>query len=119
MSSFTYMSGNESNSLRVNSREYDAKRNMKYYSLLAGPAYRINDYVNLYVLAGFAHTKAEAEIISLAKYQGNTTSLAYGAGVAINPVENISVNIDYEGTRTNHNGNISINGLNIGVGYRF
>lgn len=123
ISSFTSMKGDDSYSLRENSSGYDSKINMKYYSLLAGPAYRIHDDISLYVLVGLAHTKIEEKTTYLTQYseqyKGNATSIAYGAGIAINPIENISVNIGYEGTHTKYNENISINGLNLGVGYRF
>lgn len=121
--SFTYMKGDDSYSLRENGSGYDGKTDVKYYSLLAGPAYRINDYVSFYALAGFAHTKAEDKTTYLTQYSeeysSNKTSFAYGAGVAINPVENIAVNIGYEGTRVKYEENVSVNGFNISVGYRF
>ena len=48
------------------------------------------------------------------------TAFAYGLGVAINPVENISVNIGYEGTRSKYyDQKMNFNGFNIGVGYKF
>ncbi|ENN8379042.1 Ail/Lom family outer membrane beta-barrel protein [Providencia rettgeri] len=49
----------------------------------------------------------------------NSTNFAYGAGVIINPMENIAVNIGYEGTQADMDGHKSMNGFNIGVGYRF
>jgi len=121
--SFTYMKGNNNYSIRDSFSSYDEKVNIKYHSLLAGPEYRFNDYISLYALVGLAHTKLEGSEIELAQYsrqyQYHTTSIAYGAGIAINPIENISINIGYEGTHVKYNDNISINGLNMGIGYRF
>jgi len=121
--SFTYMKGDDSYSLRENDSGYDGKTDVKYYSLLAGPAYRINDYISFYALAGLAHTKVEDKTTYLTQYSeeynSNKTSFAYGVGVAINPVENIAVNIGYEGTRVKYEENVSVNGFNISVGYRF
>lgn len=126
--SFTYMKGDENYSDRTDFHGdisgYDGKTDVKYYSLLAGPAYRINDYVSLYALAGFAHTKVEDKTTYLTqyseKYSSNKTSFAYGAGVAINPVENIAVNIGYEGSRIKGaEDSVSVNGFNVSVGYRF
>lgn len=123
MGSLTYMKGDENYSSRENSSGYDGKASIEYYSLLAGPAYRINDYVSLYALAGFAHTKSEDKTTYLTQYseeyKANTTSVAYGVGIAINPVENVSINIGYEGTHVKYNDNVSINGVNVGIGYRF
>ncbi|MBI6222077.1 outer membrane beta-barrel protein [Proteus mirabilis] len=96
---------------------------MKYYSLLVGPAYRINDYVSFYAVAGFAHTKAEDKTTYLTQYteemSQSKTSFAYGAGIQFNPLENMSVGLGYEGTRVKYNDNVSINGFNVTVGYRF
>lgn len=121
--SFTYMAASETYSLRENSSGYDGKEDVNYYSLLAGPAYRINDYVSLYAVVGLAQIKAESKTTYLShyseKYKENATSVAYGAGVVFNPVENISVNIGYEGTRVKYDESILINGFNMGVGYRF
>lgn len=47
------------------------------------------------------------------------TNFAYGAGIVINPIKNVSVNLGYEGTKIDMNGSHSINGFNLGVGYRF
>ncbi|HGY3897656.1 TPA: Ail/Lom family outer membrane beta-barrel protein [Klebsiella aerogenes] len=101
---------------------------MKYYSLLVGPAYRINNYVSLYALGGAAYVKATGSTkwINVGDVTANyedisekSTSFAYGAGMIINPVENLSVNIGYEGTQADLAGNYSINGFSVGIGYRF
>ena len=96
----------------------------KYYSLLAGPAYRINDNVSLYALGGVARTKIDTDGIMHAgiRYLSSSeksTAFAYGVGVIINPAETLSVNIGYERTQYDIKGDRSINGFNIGVGYRF
>ena len=123
---FTYMKGEERYSFQDVFSEYNGKADLKYYSLLAGPAYRISEYISLYALVGLAHTKLEHHMYNstdLARhsetYQGNMTSVAYGAGIAINPIENISINIGYEGTHIKYHDSVSINGFNIGMGYRF
>lgn len=44
----------------------------------------------------------------------------YGVGFQVNPMENLAVDIGYEGSSLDAGGkNRSINGFNIGVGYRF
>lgn len=126
LGSFSYMKGDESYSLRENDSGYDGKTDVKYYSLLAGPAYRINDYVSLYGLAGFAHTKVEDKTTYLTGYREtynySRTEFAYGAGVIVNPVDYVSVSVGYEGSKTKSGeagGSHSINGFNLAVGYRF
>ena len=49
----------------------------------------------------------------------HSTSIAYGAGVIINPIENLTENGGYEGTTADIEDKYQINGFNIGVGYRF
>ncbi|MEX9839394.1 Ail/Lom family outer membrane beta-barrel protein, partial [Raoultella planticola] len=58
LGSFTYMKGSD---------DYDSNPwpdiikndiDLKYYSLLVGPAYCVNDYISLYALGRIVHTKA-------------------------------------------------------------
>lgn len=125
--SFSYMKGDntysESNDGGI-TNEYVSKVDAKYYSLLAGPGYRINDYVSLYALAGMAHTKLEDTTTWITQYSENysesKTSFAYAAGVIVNPVDYLSVSIGYEGTRVKYSeSQHAINGFNVGIGYRF
>lgn len=125
--SFSYMKGDESFSEREDFygdvSGYDGKTKVKYYSLMAGPAYRINDYISFYGLIGVAHTKVDENVTYIGvyseEYSENKTSFAYGAGVVVNPVSNLSVSVGYEGTRVKYNEDVAINGFNIGIGYRF
>nr|WP_175494913.1 Ail/Lom family outer membrane beta-barrel protein [Xenorhabdus mauleonii] len=142
--SFTYMKGSENHSGRrefdsgrgaMDAKYYSARGHLdgKYYSLMAGPAYRINDYVSIYGLLGFAHTKIDADIKELLEGEHGpissrrtsldkkSTDFAYGAGVEVNPMPNFSVYAGYEGSSAKvvGNKNHGINGFNIGIGYRF
>ncbi|WP_380181004.1 Ail/Lom family outer membrane beta-barrel protein [Kalamiella sp. sgz302252] len=125
--SFSYMKGDDSYSEQVEAFDdvigYKGKTEVKYYSLMAGPAYRINDYFSLYALAGMAHTKVEDKTTYLSyyteEYSASKTSFAWGAGIAINPTDSLAINIGYEGTRVSFNDDVAINGFNIGLGYRF
>lgn len=93
---------------------------------------RINDYVSLYGLIGLSHTKADGDWLWINSVGGNkpdghseghisknSTNLAYGAGIIINPAEYLSVSAGYEGSRADLDGQKSVNGFNISVGYRF
>ncbi len=133
--SFTYMKGNESEFNSYDNTDNPpvkvkdhTKIDIKYYSLLAGPAYRINDYISPYGLVGVAHANAKSaydESIgdntpSTEKNSFNATSFAYAAGIATNPIENLAINVGYEGTNVRIDGdNSNINGFNVGIGYRF
>lgn len=103
-----------------------------YYSFLAGPAYRLNDYISFYGLVGISHTKAKGDYewrnsVGADESDGylsesvskKSTDFAYAAGVIINPWGNMSVNIGYEGTKADIYGKHSVNGFTVGVGYRF
>ncbi|EBU9317221.1 Ail/Lom family outer membrane beta-barrel protein [Salmonella enterica subsp. enterica serovar Muenchen] len=96
------------------------------YSLLAGPTYRINDYVSLYGQVGVALGRVKENSYYPDNYTESSsatkTAFAYGAGVQFNPVENIAVTLGYEGSSFksgNGTDSFSPNGFNIGVGYRF
>ena len=128
--SFSYMKGDDSyseqNNYSGNVERYNEKVDAKYYSLMAGPAYRINDYVSFYGLIGVARTRVKDKATyqsQYVKYSGSYSeskaSFAYGAGVVVNPISNLSVSVGYEGTRVKYNDDFAINGFNIAVGYRF
>jgi len=130
ITSLTYLGGNLSfdgqrkNGNRVST--YDKYRN---WSIAAGPAYRFNEFISIYGLAGinlFKHNSGYKEsdnnkLIEDSNIKYRTTSFLYGAGVQINPMPNFTLDVGYEGTR-NSSGDgstLKLNGFNIGVGYRF
>lgn len=131
--SFSYMTGDKTWSEYDEANDYyHQKTDVKSYSLLAGPAYRFNDMVSVYGLVGVSHIKAKADYSWVNSVGGDlpsghaegsesvkSTSLAYGVGVIVNPTENFAVNVGYEGTRADLDGHTSLNGFNVGVGYRF
>lgn len=131
ISSFTHMSGKSDYSYRAASDIIDNKVDIKYDSLSVGPAYRFNEFISAYGLLGFNRNKVDYSS-QWYNYQGsyvlagsqsgneNKTSLMYGAGVQINPIENLAVDIGYEGSRLNIAGQShTIHGFNIAIGYRF
>lgn len=127
--STSYMSGKkterDSISFEDTTVNFDTKAKIKYFSLLAGPSYSFNEYVSAYGLLGFAHTKLNVDAylsdpqINLSDKESKT-SFAYGVGLSLNPIENVAVNVGYEGTHAKYDGDkIKFNGFNIGVGYTF
>ncbi|CDH03764.1 Ail/Lom family outer membrane beta-barrel protein [Xenorhabdus bovienii] len=90
---------------------------LDYYSLTAGPAYRINEYVSAYGLVGSGHGKVEAKNkINGSSHSENKTELAYAAGLQINPIPNIAIDASYEYSKL---GEVKVGTWMIGVGYRF
>ncbi|WP_446471292.1 Ail/Lom family outer membrane beta-barrel protein [Xenorhabdus stockiae] len=96
---------------------------LSYYSLTAGPSYRINDYVSVYGLIGAAHGEAEFNYMYWTNWQFRSgsvsvseTEFAYGAGLQVNPTSNIALDASYEYTKFNE---AKVGTWMIGVGYRF
>ncbi|NIY48084.1 Ail/Lom family outer membrane beta-barrel protein [Cedecea colo] len=128
LASLSYMKGDNEQNYLLSGDAVNNRFDIKYYSLLAGPAYRINDYVSLYALGGLAHVKASGktrwtesdyDYVGQEGISEKSTDFAYGFGIIINPVDKFSINVGYEGTQIKADGNHSINGFNVGVGYRF
>lgn len=127
MGSFSYMKGDGNQQYHSYGDIIKNQVDAKYYSLLTGPVYRINDYVSLYAAGGVAHVNADGKTLwtnadgyfAREKNSKKSTSFAYSAGVMINPINNITINAGYEGTRVKLGNNYSINGFNVAVGYRF
>ncbi|MGC6387387.1 Ail/Lom family outer membrane beta-barrel protein [Ewingella sp. S1.OA.A_B6] len=129
IASFTYMKDNISDSM-INGYEENGYVNkstdVKYYSLTAGPAYRVNDYISAYALVGLSRSKIDVNLY----YSGNdytedrnthSTNLAYSAGVQINPIPQMVVDVAYQGSKIKGFNDYSthMNGVVIGLGYRF
>ncbi|NHB96548.1 Ail/Lom family outer membrane beta-barrel protein [Photorhabdus stackebrandtii] len=116
LSSFTFAKGNEKET--IDRQEIDTK----YYSLMTGPAYRINDYISLYSQVGLSKLNLKFSNGNDGEIKEN--ALGWGAGFIVNPTTNTSVTVGYEGSRFDIKDGvdkykISTNGFNISVGYRF
>ncbi|MCC8458950.1 Ail/Lom family outer membrane beta-barrel protein [Photorhabdus aegyptia] len=124
LSSFTFAKGDE----KETTKNYHSKSDIKYYSLMAGPTYRINDYVSLYGQLGLSRINAKSSTHfstgDTEKDEASKNTLGWGAGFIINPTTNTSITAGYEGSRFsikdgNEKDHLSTNGFNITVGYRF
>jgi putative virulence related protein PagC len=121
--SLSYLSGQKGFSTSSATGYTRSNEQLKYYSLLVGPALRVNHYVSLFALLGFNTSRVSDyyesgsdNYYNHSDYAGNKTHLAYGFGAQINPMPNIAVDFACEGSKyADHN----INGVNLGVGYRF
>ncbi|MCT8341619.1 MULTISPECIES: Ail/Lom family outer membrane beta-barrel protein [Photorhabdus] len=94
---------------------------LDYYSLMAGPTYRFNEYVSVYGLVGAAHGKEKAKGNAAVlgydvEYKESKTSAAYGLGLQFNPMPNWVIDASYEYSKV---GDYKIGTWVIGAGYRF
>ena len=98
---------------------YSEKLEADHLSLLAGPAYRFNNMISVYAVAGLAHTKIEDSLAVPGYYEtseSSETNFAYGAGVIFNPTAKLAFNLGYGATKVD---SVKLDGFNISVGYRF
>ncbi|ELM3722607.1 Ail/Lom family outer membrane beta-barrel protein [Edwardsiella piscicida] len=97
----------------------------RYNSLLIGPAWRLNEAVSLYAAAGMSHSQMARDYVSSAgqapiHYADTVNALAYGGGVLVNLSAHVTANLGYEGSQTRVQGQRRhVNGVNVGLGYRF
>lgn len=130
ITSFTYMGGSEKEAGSDYGYWVNDSNKSRYLSLSAGPAYRFNEFISFYGLVGVnvhkvinEETRTSRSNRSEIESERSTykhAGVMYGAGIQINPLENIAIDIGYEGSTLGGNDcHYSINGFNVGVGYRF
>ncbi|ENY2904956.1 Ail/Lom family outer membrane beta-barrel protein [Escherichia coli O8:H49] len=110
----------------------DSVRN-RWFSVMAGPSVRVNEWFSAYAMAGVAYSRVSTfsgDYLRVTDNKGKThdvltgsddarhsnTSLAWGAGVQFNPTESVAVDVAYEGSGS---GNWRTDGFIVGVGYKF
>lgn len=97
------------------SRVADAK--LEYFSLMAGPSYRFNEYVSVYGLAGYAHGKAKVNVDLVDYQRSESTGAAVGAiGAQFNVTPNVAIDASWEYSKLD---DYKVNTWVVGVGYRF
>lgn len=112
-------------SLVVTGAETDYKQGKKkigsveygYKSLLVGPTYRFNDYFSAYAVAGMSkfNLKPSGVFFEGAK-ENKKTTIGYGAGIQINPVDFVVADISIENAK---GGDFKASTVTLGLGYRF
>ncbi|CTZ91158.1 putative prophage-encoded outer membrane protein [Escherichia coli] len=92
----------------------DSVRN-RWFSVMAGPSVRVNEWFSAYAMAGVAYSRVSTfsgDYLRVTDNKGKThdvltgsddgrhsnTSLAWGAGVQFNPTESVAIDIAYEGS---------------------
>ncbi len=110
----------------------DSVRN-RWFSVMAGPSVRVNEWFSAYAMAGVAYSRVSTfsgDYLRVTDNKGkrrdvltgsddarhSNTSLAWGAGVQFNPTESVAVDVAYEGSGS---GDWRTDGFIVGVGYKF
>lgn len=128
LASFSWLKRDENATTYLSQDIVTSKIDVHYFSLLVGPAYRLNDYFSIYALGGFSRIKTGGHDIWVnngnnysesGNVDGKSTQFAWGTGIIVNPIANLSFTLGYEGSRARLDDNYSINGFNVGLGYRF
>jgi len=132
--SFTFMMGSKSNYYYVDHDKTDHHANMKYCLLATCPARRFNEIASVYALLRASYNKVDynynwknhlgpggyINIVSIGSVSQDSTSLVYGTGVQITPLDNFVIDVGYEvSTLDDCVNDHATNGFNIGVDYRF
>ncbi|HAP3138506.1 TPA: Ail/Lom family outer membrane beta-barrel protein [Escherichia coli] len=105
----------------------------RWFSMMAGPSVRVNEWFSAYAMAGVAYSRVSTfsgDYLRVTDNKGkkhdvltgsddgrhSNTSLAWGAGVQFNPTESVAIDIAYEGSGS---GDWRTDGFIVGVGYKF
>lgn len=98
--------------------------NARYYSVMAGPTLRLNDFFSVYGVAGISQIQFKNisdKDITQSKIKKNAFS--WGAGIIINPTEMLSMSVGYENSRYKMNeltsNRLVMDGFIANIGYRF
>ncbi|MDW6259653.1 Ail/Lom family outer membrane beta-barrel protein [Escherichia coli] len=130
--SFVYNVGEQKTRYSDTRRHEDSVRN-RWFSVMAGPSVRVNEWFSAYAMAGVAYSRVSTfsgDYLRVTDNKGKThdvltgsddgrhsnTSLAWGAGVQFNPTESVAIDIAYEGSGS---GDWRTDGFIMGVGYKF
>ncbi|EAR6352913.1 Ail/Lom family outer membrane beta-barrel protein [Salmonella enterica] len=116
------------------SEDISGRIKAQYFNIGVGPTWRFNDYVSVYAMGGVAFTRYSGYYTNQIKYEktkdreestenlnsgslsGNKTEFSYGAGFQFNPVNNVAIDVAYEGST---GGDYKTNGFIVGIGYKF
>jgi len=98
----------------------------EYYSLQAGPTYRVSDNISVFALAGLSHSsvitneKDDPQQSPMTGNQHSSNQYAYSSGVTLNATDNLALTAGYEGARASYDGKKhGVRSVFMDVGYRF
>ena len=134
ITSFSYANAEDEQKTRYSDTRWheDSVRN-RWFSVMAGPSVRVNEWFSAYAMAGVAYSRVSTfsgDYLRVTDNKGkkhdvltgsddgrhSNTSLAWGAGVQFNPTESVAIDIAYEGSGS---GDWRTDGFIVGVGYKF
>ncbi|EHD1518749.1 TPA: Ail/Lom family outer membrane beta-barrel protein [Escherichia coli] len=134
VTSFSYANAKDEQKTHYSDTRWheDSVRN-RWFSVMAGPSVRVNEWFSAYAMAGVAYNRVSTfsgDYLQVTDDKGKThdvltgsddgrhsnTSLAWGAGVQFNPTESVAVDVAYEGSGS---GDWRTNSFIVGVGYKF
>nr|WP_097310240.1 terminase gpA endonuclease subunit [Escherichia coli] len=134
VTSFSYANAKDEQKTHYSDTRWheDSVRN-RWFSMMAGPSVRVNEWFSAYAMAGVAYSRVSTfsgDYLRVTDNKGKThdvltgsdddrhsnTSLAWGAGVQFNPTESVAIDIAYEGSGS---GDWRTDGFIVGVGYKF
>ena len=117
----------------ANQREiFDGSTRIKTGSLMAGPAWRFNEFFSLYAMAGLNKVKMHQQW--KLKQPGNSVTQAteqysdtfhhltpvVSVGTQINPLSSVVVDLSYAVSRPKiHNGHTDLSVISLGIGVKF
>ncbi|HDS0454840.1 TPA: Ail/Lom family outer membrane beta-barrel protein, partial [Escherichia coli] len=134
VTSFSYANAKDEQKTHYSDTRWheDSVRN-RWFSMMAGPSVRVNEWFSAYAMAGVAYSRVSTfsgDYLRVTDNKGKThdvltgsddgrhsnTSLAWGAGVQFNPAESVAIDIAYEGSGS---GDWRTDGFIVGVGHKF
>ena len=134
ITSFSYANAEDEQKTHYSDTRWheDSVRN-RWFSVMAGPSVRVNEWFSAYAMAGMAYSRVSTfsgDYLRVTDNKGkkhdvltgsddgrhSNTSLAWGAGVQFNPTESVAIDIAYEGSGS---GDWRTDGFIVGVGYKF
>lgn len=134
VTSFSYANAKDEQKTHYSDTRWheDSVRN-RWFSVMAGPSVRVNEWFSAYAMAGMAYSRVSTfsgDYLRVTDNKGKThdvltgsddgrhsnTSLAWGAGVQFNPTESVAIDLAYEGSGS---GDWRTDGFIVGVGYKF
>ena len=99
----------------------------EYYSLQAGPTYRISDKLSLFALAGISHSRVDNHdskrlqgLSTKTRHQHSSNQYAFSSGLTFNATDNLALTTGYEGSRATFDDKKHVvKSVFIDAGYRF
>jgi len=114
---------NTDNKCIMNYREKHAlDKTAEYYSLQAGPTFRVSDNISLFALAGLSHSSVDKHenLSAETSHQHSSNQYAFSYGLTFNATDSLALTAGYEGSQATFDERKHImQSVFMDVGYRF